>query len=107
MDARVSPPTAPVPGDAVAAFVTELIRAGVVLAEVLDNLLDAVAQSREGGAPDAEELLGMLVNSLHGTVAAAGEDVLRAVTPLFDACVRRTLEELEHALAHWGEEALM
>jgi hypothetical protein len=96
MDDRSAPTVGAPGGDYVAEFVAELIRAGVVLAELLGHLLDAVGGEAE---PGAEALLGMLVETVRATVAGAGEAAVRAITPLFDGCVRCTLEALEEAVA--------
>ncbi len=80
-------------------FVVELIRAGVLLAEVLDNLLEGVGEDeRVGGDTGSEVLLEMLTGTLRPVIEAAGEAPVRAVTPLFDACVERTLSDLQRAL---------
>ena len=76
-------------------FVVELIRAGVLLAEVLDNLLEG----EDVGGAGTDVLLEMLTGTLRPVIEAAGEAPVRAVTPLFDACVERTLRDLQRALA--------
>lgn len=79
-------------------FVEELIRAGVILAEVLDHLLESVATDDFPGEGGREVLLEMLTGSLRPVISTAGEQPVRRITPLFDACVQRTLSDLERAL---------
>jgi hypothetical protein len=85
--------------DYVGDFVRELIRAGVLLAEVLETLLDESAQDDYPGESPGEVLTEMLIGTVRPAVVSVGEPTVRAITPVFDACVQRTLGDLERALA--------
>lgn len=84
--------------DYVRCFLFELIRAGSILAEVLDNLLEGVGEDDFPGEPAGEALMEMLTGTLRPVIQQVGEDPVRRVTPLFDACVERTLADLRRAL---------
>ncbi len=98
MPSHATAPAEPT-SDYVGEFVTAMIRAGSLLAEVLDNLVDSMAETGADADVGAEELLAMLIETVRDAVSAAGEGPVKAVTPVLDACVRRTLEDLGAAVA--------
>lgn len=84
--------------DYVRPFLVELIRAGSILAEVLDNLLESLGEDDLSGESAGDALMEMLTGTLRPVIERVGEDPVRQVTPLFDACVEQTLRDLRRAL---------
>lgn len=81
-------------------LVEQVIRTGVMLADVLTTLLDELPHDAFPEAEEAAEaLLDMVASSFLPATEAAGEAVVREATALVGALGDRAIEDLQRARA--------
>ena len=83
--------------DCVRDFVEELLRTGLMLIDLLGNLLESLPEDAYPGECNAEVLLEMLIGTVRPVVEAAGEDAVRSAAALIADSGARTLTDLERA----------
>ena len=81
------------------ALVEEIVRAGLMITGVLEDLLDALPEDAVPGESQVEVLLEMLAGTMGPAVAAAGDEAVRETIALLGAVSDRVLTDLEAALA--------
>jgi hypothetical protein len=79
------------------AFVENVVRTGVVLTDLLSNLLDELPDDAFPGEEPGEVLLEMLVGSVRPVVDAAGESTVHECGALLAALVDKALADLRAA----------
>ena len=79
------------------AFLQELMRSGLVLLDLFDNLLEEIPEDAFPGEDAAEVLLEMMAGTITPTVDAAGEKTVRAAAALLGAVCDRTISDLRAA----------
>ncbi len=79
------------------AFVEEVVRTGLMLTELLENLLQELPRNAWPGEEPGAVLLEMLAGSFRPAAAAVGPDGLRQATALVGALGDRTLADLRVA----------
>jgi hypothetical protein len=90
-------------------FVAEMLRTGVILTELVADLLEALPEDTSAES-SAEVVLEMLLGTLRPVTEAAGETSLRSALALLTAVQDRTLADLErvaeraHRRAQRGHE---
>ena len=84
--------------DPIRAFVTELLRSGIMLADVLADLLEDLPDDAFPGEETAEVLLDMVTGSIQPAAQAFGVEMVREATALIGASADRVLQDL-HAAA--------
>jgi len=78
-------------------LVEEVLRTGLMLADLLEDLLDALPADAYPGERPAEVLLEMVAGSVHPAAAALGTDVVRQATALVGALGDRVIADLKAA----------
>ena len=79
-------------------FVEELLRTGLMLGNLLADLLEGMPDDAFPGENPAEVLVQMLTGSARPVLEAAGERTLEEATALLWAVSDRTLADLRRAL---------
>jgi hypothetical protein len=79
------------------AFVEEVLRTGLMLVELLEELLEELPQDAWPGEEPGAVLLEMMAGSFSPAAAAAGQAGLRQATALVGALGDRTLADLRTA----------
>lgn len=96
----MTPPTnapAPVPLDDVYDLVEEVLRTGLMLAGVLEDLFDSLPENAYPGEVPAEVLLEMVAGSVHPAATASGPEAVRQAAALVGALGDRVVADLETA----------
>lgn len=89
---------APAPSeDFVHDYVEEVVRAGLMLSELLADLIEGVPEDAYPGEAPGAVVFGMLVGTIRPTAEAAGEQTVREATALLAASCERTLADLRRA----------
>jgi hypothetical protein len=78
-------------------LVEEVLRTGLMLADLLDDLLDALPADAYPGERPGEVLLEMVAGSVHPAAAALGTDAVRQATALVGALGDRVIADLKAA----------
>ena len=78
-------------------FLGELLRSGLVMLDLFDNLLDGLSDDAFPGEDPAEVLLEMIAGTITPAIDAAGEDTVRAAVALLGAVCDRTVSDLRAA----------
>jgi hypothetical protein len=94
----VQPHTAAPVDENVHGFVEELVRTGVMLADLLSRLLEDLPDDAFPGENTGEVLLEMLAGTAAPAARAAGEETVGRATALIGAVADRVLADLEAAL---------
>jgi hypothetical protein len=90
------PSSTPTPADA---FVTELLRAGIALSRLCEDLLDSIPADAFPGEDAGAVLLEMVIGSAEPVTTAAGEPLVASATALIAATMDRMLADLRAAAA--------
>ena len=80
------------------AFVEEVLRTGLMLADLVGNLLEALPDDAFPGEKPGEVLLEMLAGSLTPAIDAAGTETVQHATALLGALGDRAIADLKAAL---------
>jgi hypothetical protein len=86
-----------VPHDDVRAFVEEVVRGGLTLADLLSSLLESLPADAFPGEDHAQVLLEMLAGTMQPAADAAGARTVRQATALLGALCDRALSDLRAA----------
>jgi hypothetical protein len=84
--------------DAERVFVEEVLRTGLMLSNLLADLLEDMPDDAFPGENPAEVLVQMLTGSVRPVLEAAGGRILEEATALLGAMADRTLSDLRTAL---------
>lgn len=85
------------------ALVEEALRTGMVLGDLISDLLDSLPDDAFPGEEPARVLLEMVAGSAHPAAAAAGPRAVRETTALLAAITDRVLADLHAAMELAGE----
>jgi hypothetical protein len=85
-------------GDWTAAFVMAVLRTGLMLHDLLCDLLEDLPEDAFQGEDSGVVLVEMLTGTIRPAANAAGEQVVRDATALLYASADRTIEDLKAAL---------
>jgi hypothetical protein len=77
--------------------VEEVLRTGIMLSELLDNLIDSLPEAAYPGESHAEVVLEMLIGTIRPVADAAGEKSVRSASALLASTRARTLTDLRRA----------
>ena len=88
--------------DPIRAFVTELLRSGIMLSDVLADLLEDLPDDAFPGEDTAEVLLDMVTGSIQPAAQAFGLELVREATALIGASADRVVAHLRAAAAEAG-----
>ncbi|MGI8429299.1 MAG: hypothetical protein ACR2OB_08340 [Solirubrobacteraceae bacterium] len=83
--------------DYVRDFVEELLRTGIMLSELLQNLCKSLPADAYPGESNAEVVFEMLVGTISPAVGAAGTESVLSATALLADSRARTLADLRRA----------
>jgi hypothetical protein len=89
--------------DAERDFVEEVLRTGLMLSNLIAELLDGMPDDAFPDEDPAEVLVEMLTGSVRPALEAAGERTLEEATALLGAMCDRTLSDLRAALELSGD----
>lgn len=92
-----SPALEPAKDELAQALVEETLRTGLVLGDLLSDLIEAVPDDAFPGENPAEVLLEMLVGTIQPAADAAGAPIVRQAIALIGALRERALCDLEVA----------
>ncbi len=84
--------------DYVREFVEELLRTGIMLSDLLGDLIESLPDDAYPGECNAEVVLEMLIGSVRPVVDAAGKESVRSAVALIAATSDRTLTDLRRAV---------
>jgi hypothetical protein len=84
-------------GDAARALIEELLRAGLVLTDLIASLIEDLPEDAFAGEDNAAVLVEMVAGSSLPAVEAAGEEACWAATALIGAVRDRVLDDLRAA----------
>jgi hypothetical protein len=76
-------------------LVREVVRVGLMITGVLEDLLETLPQDAFPGENEAEVLLEMLAGTIQPAIAAAGEDTVCELAALLGAMSDRVMTDLE------------
>jgi hypothetical protein len=93
-----SPRSDPADEDVVRVFVEELVGTGLMLADLLPGLLDALKEDAYPGEDSAAVLLEMVTGTIRPVADAAGQRRVQDATALVSAAADKTLADLRTAL---------
>jgi hypothetical protein len=79
------------------AFIDEVVRTGLMLTDMLSNLLEALPEDAFPGEEPADVLLGMLAGSIHPVTVAAGRQTVESAMALLGAVSDKAREDLRAA----------
>jgi hypothetical protein len=79
-------------------FVEQVLRTGLMLSNLLADLIEILPEDAYPGESSAEVVLDMLVGTVRPAAAAAGERSVREATALLAAASDRTLADLRGAV---------
>src|SRR5690349_1956126 len=85
--------------DSTRALVEEIVRTGVMVTDLLENLLESLPDDAFPGENPADVLLGMLTGTVRSATAAAGDKTVGELIAVLGAICDRILEDLEAATA--------
>ena len=94
----------PVPYDDVRDLSEAVLRAGVLLSDLIANLLDDLPDDALGDETAAEVLIEMMTGTIAPAADAAGTDAVRDTIALLGAMCDRVLGDLASALELAGRE---
>ena len=77
----------------------EIVRTGVMVTDLLENLLESLSDDAFPGESPAEVLLEMLAGTIRPATAAAGDETVGELIAVLGAICDRILEDLEAATA--------
>ena len=80
------------------AFVEAVLRTGLILTDLLGNLLDSMPEDAFPGENPAEVLVEMLTGTVRPVADAAGAETVTQAMALLDAIVDRTISDLRAAV---------
>jgi hypothetical protein len=86
------------PDDYVRDFVEEVLRTGIMLVDVLGDLIEEMPEGAFRGESNAEVVLDMVVGTIRPVAEAAGRESVRSATALVAGSRDRTIADLERAL---------
>ena len=89
--------------DDVRALTEQVLRTGLMLSELVGDLLDELPEHAFPGEDEVEVLFEMLVGTIVPVAEAAGIDAVRGATALLGAMSDRVLADL-HATVRLAEE---
>lgn len=89
--------TLPAHTDPAHAFVVEVLRTGLMLTDLVADLLESVPPEAFPGEDPGDVLIEMVAGSLRPAILAAGPATLEECSALLGALRDRTLEDLEEA----------
>ena len=89
--------SAPIHADPAHAFVVELLRTGLMLTDLMADLLASVPAGAFPGEDSGDVLVGMLAGSIRPAVLAAGPTTVMAASALLGAGGDRVVDDLEAA----------
>ena len=89
--------TPPFHVDPAHAFVVEVLRTGLMLADLVADLLESTPAGAFPGEDTGDVLVAMLAGTVRPAVEAAGAGTVEACTALLGALGDRTLHDLEEA----------
>ena len=81
------------------AFVVEVLRTGLMLTDLMADLIEITPEGAFPGEETEEVLIEMLTGTVRPAVAAAGPATVEACTALLGALGDRTMRDLEQAVA--------
>lgn len=84
--------------DETRAFIEQLLRTGLMLTDLLSELLEQLPDDAFPGQEPGVVLIDMLIGTSRPVADAAGEQAVRAATALLGAVGDRTLSDLRVAL---------
>jgi hypothetical protein len=86
-------------------FVEELLRTGIMLSDLLANLLESIPEDAFPGESNGDVVLEMLIGTIRPVARAAGRESVLSATALIVDSRARTLKDLQRAadLAGGGE----
>jgi hypothetical protein len=87
------------PADLTHALVEEIVRTGLMMTGLLEDLLESLPEDAFPGESHADVLLEMLAGSTRPAVTAAGHETVRELMSLLGAVRDRTLSDLRAAAA--------
>ncbi len=93
----MDPSTLTAHADPAHAFVVEVLRTGLMLTDLVADLLESVPPEAFPGEDPGDVLFEMLAGSLRPAVVAAGPETLEECSALLGAIRDRTVEDLEEA----------
>mgnify|MGYP000134866688 CR=1 FL=1 len=93
--------TPPFHADPAHAFVVEVLRTGLMLADLVADLLESTPAGAFPGEDTGDVLVSMLAGTVRPAVEAAGAGTVEACTALLGALGDRTLHDLEEAAPPW------
>ena len=91
--------SAPAHADDARAFLEEVLRTGLGLVDLVEELIDALPRDAYPGEDTGEVVLQMLSGSIQPAVAAAGPRALRDAAALLGAVRDRAQTDLARAMA--------
>lgn len=83
--------------DYVRDFVEEVLRTGIMLSELLADLIESLPNDAYPGESHAEVVLEMLIGTIRPVADAAGEKSVRSAAALLARSRARTLADLRRA----------
>jgi hypothetical protein len=87
------------PGDYGRDFVMEVLRTGIMLTDLVANLIEAMPEDAYPEESSAEVVVDMLVGTLRPVTEAAGDRSVRSAIALLTAVQDRTGVDLKRTLA--------
>jgi hypothetical protein len=85
-------------------LVREIVRTGLMITGVLEDLLEELPDDAFPGENDAEVLFEMLAGTIRPAVAAAGEERVQELIALLGAMGDRVLSDLQAAAVAAGAQ---
>jgi hypothetical protein len=83
-------------------LVDEIVRTGLMITGVLEDLLEGLPENAFPGENEGEVLLEMLSGTIRPAAAAAGEETARELIALLGAMCDRVLADLQAMAAREG-----
>ncbi|HWF75226.1 MAG TPA: hypothetical protein VG186_17905 [Solirubrobacteraceae bacterium] len=79
-------------------FVTEVLRTGLMLTDLVTDLIEGMPEDAYPGESCAAVVIEMLIGSLRPVLDAAGEESVRSAIALLTAAQDRTLADMRRAV---------
>jgi hypothetical protein len=79
-------------------FVWEVLRTGVMLTDLLADLIESMPEDAYPGEDNARVVVEMLAGTVRPVVEGAGEQIVRRATALLSEAAERTLSDLRLSL---------
>jgi hypothetical protein len=83
-------------------FVTEVLRAGLMLSQLASDLIESTPEDAFPGESTGQVIIEMMIGTIRPAAEAAGEPVVRACIGLLAASCDRTLADLRAAADQAG-----